>query len=153
MLQPLDIHINKTFKFNVKNEYHKWLINNKENTIIDYNELDFIYNAWYITDQNNKEKVILKSFKDNGITLKLDGSEDSEFLKIPKEFIELMKIENNGDDKNDIKENFEEAKDEMDEEILPESISNRYTTQVYNRNNNIGSQFKDNSILDDFKNN
>lgn len=151
VLQPLDTHINKTFKYNVKNEYHKWLIKNKENTITDYNVLDFIYEAWYNTDQNIKEKVIFKSFKDNGITLKPDGSEDSEFLKIPKEFIELMKIENNGVDKNDINENIEEAVEEKDEAILPEYISNRYMTQVYKRNNNINSQFKDNSILDYFK--
>jgi len=151
VLQPLDTHINKTFKYNVKNEYHNWLIKNKENTITDYNVIDFIYNAWYNIDQNNKEKVILKSFKDNGITLKPDGSEDSEFLKIPKEFIELMKIENNGVDKNDVAENFEEDIEQKDEAIFPEYVSNRYMTQVYKRNNNIGSQFKDNSILDYFK--
>ena len=35
VFQPLDTHINKIFKSNVRNEYHKWLINNKDAVIHD----------------------------------------------------------------------------------------------------------------------
>lgn len=61
ILQPLDTHINQIFKANVRNEYHNWLINTKDASITDNNVIDFIYNAWYNTDQNHKEKIIEKA--------------------------------------------------------------------------------------------
>lgn len=79
VLQPLNIYINKIFKANVKKEYHKWLLKNNTDVINDYNLLDFIYNTCYNIDQHNQENIIEKSFIDNGITLKTDGWEDSEF--------------------------------------------------------------------------
>ena len=36
VLQPLDTHVNKSFKANVRAEYHKWLLKNKEETITDF---------------------------------------------------------------------------------------------------------------------
>ena len=74
LLQPLDTHINKTFKYNIKNEYHQWLVKNKDISLNDNLVIDFIYNAWYKSDQINKEKLIENSFLDDGITLKTDGS-------------------------------------------------------------------------------
>ena len=42
-----------------------------------------------------KEVLIEKSFKDNGITLKTDSSEDAEFLKIQKEYNNLLNFISN----------------------------------------------------------
>ena len=121
--QPLDAHINKIFKTNVRNGYHKWLINNNGENITDNIILDFIYNTWYNNVQNHKEDIIAKSFRDNYITLSTDGSEDSEFLKIPQEFIEEIKIENNDIGNKSIDDLIEED-NENDEDGLPTYIHN-----------------------------
>ena len=97
ILQPLDTHINKIFKYNIKNEYHQWLVKSKDISLNDILVIDFIYNAWYKSEEKNKEKIIENSFGDNGITLKTGGSEDNDFLKLPKEFTENMKIDINDD--------------------------------------------------------
>ena len=55
VLQPLDTHINKVFKSNVRNEYHKWLLKNNNAVINDNDIIDFVYNAWYNVDQKKKK--------------------------------------------------------------------------------------------------
>ena len=55
MLQPLDTHVNKSFKNNVRNEYHRWLLNNKSDNITDSIVLDFIYNSWYNINKIKKK--------------------------------------------------------------------------------------------------
>ena len=107
VLQPLDTHVNKPFKANLRTEYHKWLLKNKEETITDFDILDFIFNTWYKVEQINKKNIIKNSFRDTGITLNTDGSEDANCLKMPKEFIEEMKLEDNIKDNNINYENFE----------------------------------------------
>jgi len=144
-LQPLDIHINKIFKANVRNEYHNWLINTKEATITDDNVIDFIYNAWYKTDQKHKEKIIEKPFRDNGITLKTDGSEDSEFLKIPNEFIDQMKNEYNELESYE-NNNIMEENVENDEENIPLYINNHCISNVSQNNNKDAPKFKENIL-------
>ena len=42
-------------------------------------------------DQKRQEVLIGKSFKNNGITLKIDG-EDAEYLKIQKVYYDLLNI-------------------------------------------------------------
>ena len=54
------------------------------------------------TDQKKQEYLIEKSFRDNGITLKTEGSEDAEYLKIQKEYYDLLNIVNNEDVDDDI---------------------------------------------------
>ena len=55
VLQPLDTYINKLFKYNIKTQYHQWLIKNKDCIITNHNIIDFAYNACYICDQFNKK--------------------------------------------------------------------------------------------------
>ena len=118
VLQPLDTHVNKVFKSNIRNEYHKWLIKNK-NSVINENDItDFIHNAWYTIDQKQKEVLIEKSFKYNGITLKTDGSEDAEYLKIQKEYYDLLNIVSNEEVDDDILDNdLDELVDKNEEPL------------------------------------
>ena len=51
LLQPLDTHINKTFKYNIKNEYHQWLVKSKDISLNDNLVIDFIYNPWFKSEQ------------------------------------------------------------------------------------------------------
>ena len=73
VVQHLDTHVNKVFKSNIRNEYHKWLIKNKNSDIYASDIIDFIFNAWFTIDQKKQGNLIEKSFRDNGITLKTDG--------------------------------------------------------------------------------
>ena len=102
VIQPLDTHINKVFKSNIRNDYHNWLIKNKNAVINESDIIDFIFNALFTIDQKKQEYLIEKSFRDNGITLKTDGSEDAEYLKIQKEYYDLLNIVNNEDVDDDI---------------------------------------------------
>lgn len=86
-MKPLDTHVNKSFKANVRSEYHNWLFKNKNEIITEFDVLDFFFNACYKVDQINKENIIKNSFRDTGITLNTDESEDANCLKIPNEFI------------------------------------------------------------------
>ena len=63
-----------------------------------------------------------------------------------------MKIENNGDKKNDNNENIKEDKDENKEGNMPEYIYNKSKTRVNQITNAIiFPQFKENIILDYLK--
>ena len=119
ILQPLDTHVNKISKNNVRNEYHRWLLNNKSDNITDSIVLDFIYNAWYNINKIKQKELIKQSFRDNGITLATDGSEDKEFLKIPIEYLEAMKIENDFPPELQIKNEIENDNAEDEEDNVP----------------------------------
>jgi len=114
ILQPLDTHIKKTFKTELRNQYYKWLLDNNSENITDSIIIDFIYYAWYKINKVHQKELIIKAFRDDGITLATDGSEDKDCLKIPNEFIEEMKIDK--DDSSLIKENDKNKDDEELEE-------------------------------------
>ena len=114
ILQPLDTHIKKTFKTELRNQYYKWLLDNNSENITDSIIIDFIYYAWYKINKVHQKELIIKAFRDDGITLATYGSEDKDCLKIPNEFIEEMKIDK--DDSSLIKENDKNKDDEELEE-------------------------------------
>jgi hypothetical protein len=108
----IDVNTMKTY---IKEIWFKESIyKTTKNTLLvkDRSILDFIFNAWYKVDKINKENIIRNSFRDTGITLNTDGSRHVNCLKIPNEFIEEMKLEDNNIDniKNDVNcENNEET--------------------------------------------
>lgn len=147
VVQPLDTHVNKVFKSNIRNGYHKWLIKNKNSVINESDIIDFIFNAWFNIDQKKQEYLIEKSFRDNGITLKTDGTEDAEYLKIQKEYYDLLNIVSNVDVDDDI---FEKDLDDLvDKNEEPLYI---YNGNIKERKNNIknSNNYREN-ILDYFK--
>ncbi len=78
-------------------------MNNDSEKIPDSIIIDFIYYAWYKIKKTHQKELIIKAFRDDGITLATDGSEDKDCLKIPNEYIEEMKIDK--DDSSLVKEN------------------------------------------------
>ena len=73
----MDTHVDEIFKNNVRNEYHRWLLNNKSDNITESIVLDFIYNAWQNINKIKQKELIKQSFRDNGITLATEGFEDN----------------------------------------------------------------------------
>jgi hypothetical protein len=83
IVQPLDTHINKIFKSYLKKGWVKYMSKNVSNVkrngcIIDNTEeartvlCQLVIESWKSVDSN----LIIKSFKDNGFSLALDGSEE-----------------------------------------------------------------------------
>ena len=115
----MDTHTNKIFKNNVRNEYHRWLLNNKSDNITESIVLDFIYNACYNINKIKQKELMKQSFRDNGITLATNGSEDKEFLKIPYEYLETVNIENDFPPELQIKNEIESDNPEDEEDNIP----------------------------------
>ena len=77
------------------------------------------------TPSEKKENLIKKPFKDNGITLKTDGSEEAENLKIPKEYYDLLNIVNNEEVDNG----------NIDNDLDNIEVKNEEPLYLYNGNN------------------
>ena len=103
-LQPLDIGVNKPFKYHMKDEYLKYIadsFNGNKNKIEEkfqysncyknisksdierQNIIKQVYNVWY-NDDIIKPKSIINSFKKSGIYLLSDCSEEHLF-EVPNE--------------------------------------------------------------------
>lgn len=92
LVQPLDTHINKAFKSELKNLWCSYMTENIDRVapnglIIDclpmarYKLIQFVYQAF----QSISATKIIKAFKDDGFTLALDGSEEAEcYIKTRK---------------------------------------------------------------------
>ena len=96
-----------------------------------------------------QKELIVKSFKENDITLAIDGSQDKEFLKIPNEFIDQMQNENyNSNSPN---------KPAKNEEVFESAGYNDDNKPLFIYNNNVSGNFESakesnhSSILDYFK--
>ena len=124
-------------------------MNNNSENITDSNIIDFIYYSWYEINKSKQKELIIKAFRDDGITLAIDGSEDKEFLKIPKEYIDDMLIYNN-------KSNIINENDEEEQEFEGNNEDNKaFFIFNDNQNHNKGQSFDNHqtSILDYFQNN
>lgn len=83
IVQPLDTHVNKIFKNKLKKYWADYMTENidklcSNGTVVDTDDLarilisDFVFKAWNEVDSS----LVIKSFKDDGFSLKLDGSEE-----------------------------------------------------------------------------
>ena len=100
----------KSFKDELKKRYTKYVMDQQEDLI------NWVAEVWY--DNKLSSEIVSKSFKEAGITLALDGSED-EMSICHKQLL---------NDDHVMVEQVEQPVDEQDEEIKDVEIDDKTTT-------------------------
>lgn len=85
LVQPLDTHINKSFKSSIKRQWSTYMMKNvgkinEKGLIISTMKKARYINTRFVLKalEEVSPELITKSFKQDGFTLKLDGSEESQ---------------------------------------------------------------------------